>query len=308
MRAEAVRETLAHLIRGEVRLNEPLARHTTLHVGGPADLYIQPSDRAEVILVVRYLIEHDIPWMPLGQGSDLLVSDAGLRCAVVRSGKALRSLQISGGPDHTLIVHAGAGLALPVLAQELKRRGGGGMTFAAGIPGSVGGGIFMNAGAHGGEMKDCVVQVTAVDRYGSIQHYASNELAFAYRHSRFHEDPGFILEAVFQVPQVDPQALAKEMDAHLAYRRATQPLALPSAGSTFRNPPGEKAGRLIEAVGLKGYRIGDAQFSTLHANFIVNLGHATAAQVLALMACAQRRVFEQFGIHLEPELRVLGEP
>jgi len=294
------REELARRVRGEHLRDAPLATRTAIRVGGPADLLVRPADPDALAELLRAVRELGVPLHVLGGGANTLVADAGVRGVVVRvppdlapevaRGEAL--LLCAGHPTSRLWVRAHAlGLV--------------GMEFVAGIPGTLGGALAMNAGTRIGEMKDVVrrVEVATADGAGFLD---ARELGFAYRTCRL--PPGAVATRIeFALRAGDVAASERTMQEDRDQRRRTQPLDKPSFGSTFRNPPGEFAGRLVEGVGLKGHRVGGAMWSDVHANFVVNLGGATARDVLALVNLARLRVKERFGIVLETEVRLVGE-
>ncbi|MGI5840593.1 MAG: UDP-N-acetylmuramate dehydrogenase [bacterium] len=287
---------------GRVRLNEPLAPYTTFRIGGPADALVLPENGNELQTVLRYCADVGLSLFLLGRGSNLLIRDKGIRGVVVKLAGEFNRITVSG----TAIL-AGAGAQLAETARVAQQHGLGGMEFAHGIPGSIGGATVMNAGAYNGEMKDIVTSVRVVDRQGVSQEMDRDAMAFGYRHSVLQGSDLIAIEVRLRLQPADLAAVRAKMDNLAARRRAKQPLDLPSAGSTFRRPPGYYAGTLIEQTGLKGVRIGDAQVSELHAGFIVNLGRATADDVMALIKIVQEKVREKFGVELETELKVVGE-
>lgn len=294
---------------GEIRAGEPLMRHTTLHVGGPADVMVFPDrpDRVERLLAV--CADLGVPVFPLGRGSNLLVQDEGIRGVVVATDR-LNRFRLEDGR-----LEAWAGFTLGGLAVRTTRAGYAGLEFAAGVPGSIGGGVFMNAGAHGGQIAEHVENVGFLPLVSDgdgvrpspsgIEVLDHEACEFSYRHSVFQHRPGIILWALLRLEGGDPEESRQRLRAFQAERRARQPLAWPNCGSVFRNPPGDHAGRLVEAVGGKGRRAGQAQISERHGNFIVNLGGANATDVLALIGWARDRVLEEFGVELELEIRVV---
>lgn len=284
-----------------------MAAHTSLKVGGPADLYAAPQDLADLERLVRVAAEARVPVFVVGAGSNLLVRDGGVRGVVVRLSR-LAAVRLEGDR-----LYAEAGVNLPRLVKHAERRGLSGLEFAAGIPGTVGGAVVMNAGTPQGEMSDVVERVWVLGCDGQLRDYPCDALGFRYRSSRFlagtgrkFPRPGIVVGAVFQLHQRSPAVVEGRVREVTRHRLKTQPLALPNAGSIFKNPPGRHAGRLIEAVGLKGRRVGDAQVSELHANFIVNRGRATARDVLRLIRMIERRVEEVHGVRLEREVQVVG--
>lgn len=287
---------------GKVWINEPLANHTTWRIGGPADLLIQPKDKAALILAVQVIHRHDIPWSVIGRGSNLLVRDGGIRGAVLKVAEGLSHCDFRGEE-----VCVGAGYSMIRLAMETGKMGLTGMEFAGGIPGSVGGAVYMNAGAHGSDLSRILKEAEILFGNGETMVLTNEELQFSYRTSLLQKKKGVVLEATFQLHKGDRKEIAAVLAAYKDRRRQTQPLQMPCAGSVFRNPAGDHAGRLIESAGLKGYRYGGAQISEIHANFIVNRGGATATEVLTLMDHVRCTIREKFGVDLHPEVLVVGE-
>ena len=281
---------------------EPMSRHTYLRLGGPAAYFGTPADLDELDRIARWARGHGLPVRVAGGGSNVLVADEGVRAVVVSLRRACREVAFT--PDHA--VQAGAGVMLPALSRQAAERGLGGLEFAIGIPGSVGGAMQTNAGIGDGRcIADLVrsVEVLRGDRRVTV---GREEITFAYRTSSLRGSGDIVLGARLQLEPRPREAVEAEMRRLLEARQATQPTAEPNAGSVFRNPPGDYAGRLIEAAGCKGRRVGGAQVSTLHANFIVQDGTATTADVTTLMAEVQRRVAEQFGVTLVPEVEWWG--
>ncbi len=290
--------------------NASLADYTTFRVGGPADVLALPTRLDRLATLVRSAHAHGVPVTVLGGGSNVLIRDGGLRGLVVVN--RCRQHRLFEGEDGQPRVWAESGVSLAGLARELIRHGIGGLTWAVSIPGTVGGAVVGNAGAHGGSMADVVESVSLLHEDGAVEQVPASALAYGYRSSAlkaaYQQGVRFpvVLGATLRLTYGDAAALRKEADAFLAHRRRTQPVEA-SVGSIFRNPDGDYAGRLIEAAGLKGARVGDAEVSTVHANFIINRGRARAADVLALMQLVQARVREAFGVELEPEIMVIGE-
>ncbi|MDR3565527.1 MAG: UDP-N-acetylmuramate dehydrogenase [Negativicutes bacterium] len=283
-------------------INEPMARHTTFRIGGPADYLVMPSSPQEVAAVWKVAKECGVPVIALGNGSNVLVLDGGIRGLVVKLGETMSHTQRRG----TTVV-AGAGAVLGDVARYGARHGLTGLEFAVGIPGSIGGAVFMNAGAYDGEMSDVVAAVTAVCPDSSLKRFSHGESCFGYRHSIFQDNGCIICEVELSLKKGENGSIERQMGEFTSRREAKQPVEMPSAGSTFKRPPGYFAGTLIEQTGLKGLRIGGAQVSEKHAGFIVNVGGATASDVLALIREIQRQVKEKFGVPLHPEVQILGE-
>ncbi len=288
--------------QGRLRCEEPLARHTTFRIGGPAEYLVEVASRDELAGVLQLVQAGNLPLYILGNGSNLLVSDAGVRGVVLVLGGELARREITG-----TTVTAGSGYSLPRLALEVSRLGLGGLAFACAIPGTVGGGLLINAGAHGGEMKDVVAAATVMWPDGRLQPLTPAELGLRYRGSSLQATGAIIVDVVFALSPADPADLESRIRHLLERRRDSQPLQFPNAGSIFKNPPGDSAGRLIEQAGCKGWQEGDAQVSPKHANFIVNLGRATARDVISLAFRVQERVQALFGVRLEPEVRIWGD-
>jgi len=299
------RQSLEETFGGRVRFAEPLSRHTSFRIGGPADVWVEVADAVEIRRVQAVASAADLRLFVLGGGTNILVSDAGVRGIVLHLGRPLASVDWRANASG---VHVRAGAALPFkrLVTESVTRDLAGLEFAEGIPGTVGGGLLMNAGAFGGEIADIIEFIDGVAAHGEVQRLPRSVLRFGYRH--FDLPTGFIVTHLEFLLQHGERASirAKREDAKRR-REAHQPLGYPNAGSIFKNPPGEFAGRLIEAVGLKGHRHGGAMVSDQHANFIVNVGGATAADVRALMEEATRRVWATKGVRLEPEIRLVGD-
>ncbi|NRR01386.1 UDP-N-acetylmuramate dehydrogenase [Brevibacillus sp. RS1.1] len=286
----------------KVWTDEPLANHTTWRIGGPADLLIQPKDKASLQKALQIIHRHEIPWSVIGRGSNLLVRDRGIRGAVLKVAEGLSHCEFRGEE-----VCVGAGYSMIRLAVETGKMGLTGMEFAGGIPGTVGGAVYMNAGAHGSDLSRILIEAEVLFENGESKVLSNEELSFSYRTSLLQKQKGIVLEARFQLRTGDRKEIAATLAVNKERRRNTQPLQMPCAGSVFRNPPNDHAGRLIEAAGLKGYQIGGAQVSEKHSNFIVNCGGATAADVLTLINHVRSTILEKNGIDLHPEVLVVGE-
>jgi UDP-N-acetylmuramate dehydrogenase len=285
----------------ELLRNEPMSKHTSWRLGGPADLYFRPASLASLRDFIANL-EPDVPVHFTGLGSNLLVRDGGLRGVVINPGKALGDIERTD----EIQVRAGAGVACTVFARRCAGWGLGPSDFFAGIPGSIGGALKMNAGAFGGETWDCVIEVDTIDRQGQIRKRPKSDYAIAYRHVDGPADEWFIA-ASFEFRQGEAFSLDR-VRALLQERQQKQPLGLPSCGSVFRNPPGMFAAELIDTAQLKGHRVGGAMVSEKHANFIINTGHATAADVERLIAHVRDVVAEKHGVDLDLEVHIIGEP
>ena len=281
---------------------EPMTKHTSFHIGGPAELMAQPQSEAELQSLLLKAAEAAVPVTLVGNGSNLLVRDKGIRGLVIKLGSMLRDIKVSGN-----VLTFGSGVSLAQASKKAAELGLSGMEFAVGIPGSIGGAVYMNAGAYDGEMSKVVKSVRVMDAAGEVSELSAGELDFGYRHSALQGSSKIVTSVTVELSAGDKQAIAEKM-ADFSNRRITkQPLELPSAGSMFKRPPGYFAGTLIDQTGLKGYTVGGAQVSTKHAGFVVNIGGATAADVLQLISDVQAKVFAAHGVKLEPEVLVLGE-
>ena len=280
--------------------DEPMAKHTSFRIGGPARRMAFPKTREQLVVLAGLLQEAGIEPLLLGNGTNLLVADEGLDTVVINTSAQLSRVEQTGECELT----ADAGVSLCQLALFAWKQGLAGLAFAHGIPGTLGGGVVMNAGAYGGELKDVIADVTALYPDG-VRTFTADEMGFSYRHSAFSSGEGIVLGAKLKLEPGDPNAIKAKMDELMARRKASQPLEFPSAGSTFKRPPGHYAGPLIESCGLKGARIGGAEVSCKHAGFVVNAGGATCADVLALMEKVQKTVFDTYGVLLEPEVKIV---
>lgn len=287
---------------GTVREQEPLSSHTTIKIGGPADLFIEPSSIENLAKVMEVIKEAGIKWTAIGRGSNLLVSDKGIEGAVIKLGAGLDHLDVNGTK-----ITVGGGVSVVSLAMAMSRKGLSGLEFASGIPGSVGGAVYMNAGAHGSDVSKILEKAHVLFEDGTIEWLSVDEMDFSYRTSVLQKKrPGIVLEAVFQLKEGDKDAIIAEIKKNKDYRKETQPWSSPCAGSIFRNPLPEYAGQLIEKAGLKGHRIGGAKISEMHGNFIVNAGNAKAEDVLALIEHVKATILDLYGIKMETEVEIIG--
>lgn len=298
--------------------DEPMKKHTTFRIGGPADYYAEP-DVSQISKLIEIAKACDMPVAVIGNGSNLLVGDKGIRGLVIGIGKGLSAIEVteavaqqSTAQDFTAqgnghVITAGAGAILAAVAAKVAEASLSGLEFASGIPGSVGGAVVMNAGAYGGEIKDVLIDATVLTAEGELKTVTRDELDLSYRHSIVPEKGYIVLSARFMLTP-KPQDEIKSYMAELRAKRVEkQPLEYPSAGSTFKRPEGYFAGKLIMDAGLRGYSVGDAQVSGKHCGFVVNKGEATAADVLTLIKDVQETVLKQFGVKLEPEVKMIGE-
>ena len=299
---ENIKKLISEKILGDVSLNVPLKEHTSFKIGGVADLFVCPNNLMELLNVLRILKENNVSYFLFGAGSNLLISDKGVRGAVIKLGDGF---DYAHAKDDYIL--AGAGVSLATLATVAKNAELCGLEFASGIPGSLGGALFMNAGAYGGEMKDVVTEVSFVDKDGIVKTISCEECDFGYRKSVFSSGDKIIISAKITLKKGNKEEISKTMRELNAKRKEKQPLEYPSAGSTFKRPEGHFAGSLIEQSGLKGYSIGGAQVSEKHAGFVINTGNATAHDVCELIEYVQKVVFEKFSVRLEPEVRITGE-
>ena len=293
-----LRSALPGLERHE---NEPMAAHCSFRIGGPARLMACPASGAQAAALLRFLRERGAPVELMGKGTNLLVADGGLDAVVVRLGEAISEAGLLPGDR----VRAGAGISLAKLAVFAADAGLSGLEFAHGIPGSLGGAVFMNAGAYGGEMKDVLQSAELALPDGTVSEVPAQELELSYRHSALEGSGALVTAATLKLTPAQPEDIRARMRELMEKRRASQPLDLPSAGSTFKRPAGGYAAALIDQAGLKGFAIGGAQVSEKHAGFVVNRGGATFEDVLRLMAHIEKTVFEKSGVRLEPEVRIL---
>ncbi len=283
-------------------VQEPMSRHTSFRIGGPADLLAQPQSEQELAVLLAKAAANAVPVTLVGNGSNLLVRDKGIRGLVIKLGNMLNDIVIN---DNSITF--GSGVSLAMASRRAAELALSGLEFAVGIPGSIGGAVYMNAGAYDGEMSKVVTSVRVMDAAGQVEALPASALDFAYRRSALQGSGRIVTAVTVELTPGDKQAIADKM-ADFSNRRITkQPLELPSAGSMFKRPPGYFAGTLIDQTGLKGYTVGGAQVSSKHAGFVVNVGGATCADVLQLIADVQDKVFAAHGVHLEPEVLVLGE-
>ena len=285
----------------QVLVEEPMSKHTTFRIGGNADVFVSTT-MEQLPDIVKTAKNNHVPITIIGNGSNLLVGDKGIRGLVVSFGKEAEVLSVEGTK-----MTIGAGCLLSKAAAEAARRGLSGLEFASGIPGSLGGAIVMNAGAYGGEMKDVVVSSMVYTPEGEIKELTAEELEFSYRHSCIPEQNYIVLSATVQLQPKEERLIREEMADYRNRRIEKQPLEYPSAGSTFKRPEGYFAGKLIQDAGLRGYSVGGAQVSEKHCGFVINKGDASAADVLQLIQDVQDKVYEAFQVKLEPEVKMIGE-
>lgn len=302
MKQEIIQRFLDILGEGKVLLQEPMSRHTTFRIGGPADVFLIPESMEDMGEGIRICREENLPYFILGNGSNLLVSDQGYRGVVIQTYKNMAKIQVEGTS-----IRAQSGASLSAVAAAAREASLEGFEFAAGIPGTLGGAVVMNAGAYGGEMKDVLKEATVLTKEGEIKRIPLEELELGYRTSVVKTAGYIVLEAVISLEKGDQEAIRGRMQELAKKRISKQPLEYPSAGSTFKRPEGYFAGKLIMDAGLRGYQVGGAQVSEKHCGFVINAGNATAQDVCTLMQDVQQKVMEKFGVKLEPEVRFLGD-
>ena len=285
-----------------VHTDEPMSRHTTFRIGGNADYFVKPGNADEVAAVIAVCREYNIPYFILGNGSNLLVSDDGYRGMIINIMDNMDSVTVDGR-----IITAQAGAMLVRVSVMARDNALTGLEFASGIQGTIGGAVYMNAGAYGGEMKNVVKTVRAIDEYGRIYELDSEKMDFSYRHSIVEERKLIVLEVTLELEHGSREAIDDRMKELAEARRSKQPLEYPSAGSTFKRPEGYFAGKLIMDAGLRGYSVGGAQVAEKHCGFVINKGGATASDVVELIRDVQHDVDDKFGVTLEPEVKMLGE-
>ncbi len=289
------------LRENQIKINEPMSRHTTFGIGGPADCFVMPETLEELQKIVKKVNEESIPLFVLGGGANLLVRDKGIRGVVVHMGR-MQKMECDG--SH---LHAFAGVSTAAVAKRAMEHGLSGMEFAAGIPGSIGGAAYMNAGAYDGEMAEVVESVISCDSKGNIVLHSGKELDYGYRHSLFMQNKEIIIEVVMNLSPGCIEQIKMKMDDFNDRRRTKQPLEKKSAGSTFKRPAGHFVGQMIEELGLKGFSVGDAKVSTKHAGFLINDGKASCSDMIALIHEVQKRVEEKYKVKLKTEVQIIGE-
>ena len=300
IKEEIVRELYAIAGEDAVQTAEPMKNHTTFRVGGPADYFVAPHTEEEIRKIVALCEEKEIPWFVTGNGSNLVVSDEGYHGVILSVYKNFQGIEVEGNR-----IRAKAGSMLVSISQAAREAGLSGMEFASGIPGTLGGGVRMNAGAYGGEMSQVVTTVTVVNRNGEIMELDNSTMEYGYRTSVIQNQSFVVTKVTFRLQPGDPEQIAAKMEELAIRRREKQPLEYPSAGSTFKRPEGHFAGQLIMEAGLRGYSVGGAKVSEKHCGFIINTGKATAEDVKDVIWEVQRRVKERFHVELEPEIKFL---
>ncbi|MDQ0482800.1 UDP-N-acetylmuramate dehydrogenase [Guptibacillus hwajinpoensis] len=299
-RLSRLAETLRKEDVGRIRVHEPMSKHTTIRIGGPADLLIEPKNTESLKKIMMAIHEHDVKWRAIGRGSNLLVSDKGIDGVVIKLGKGMDDLELNGTE-----LRVAGGYSLIKLVTLISKEGLSGLEFAGGIPGSVGGAVYMNAGAHGADISDILTKALVLFKDGSLEWLTNKEMEFSYRTSILQQRSGIVVEAIFDLKKGNKDSIIEEMNKNKDYRSDTQPWKEPCCGSVFRNPLPNHAGKLVEQSGLKGHRIGGAQISSLHGNFIVNVGGAKADDVLALINLVKMTVKDRYDIDLQTEVEIV---
>lgn len=300
---QKIRQRFYELLGEEsVLTDEPMSRHTTFRIGGPADYFLLPENYESIRGIIEICKEENLPYFILGNGSNLLVSDSGYRGVIIQLYRNMGEIAVEGTE-----IRASSGALLSAIAAAAKNASLTGFEFAGGIPGTLGGAVVMNAGAYGGELKDVLKEVTAMTQDGEILHIPAEKLEMGYRTSIVKKAGYIVLEAVISLKEGNQEEIKAYMRDLTERRTSKQPLEYPSAGSTFKRPTGYFAGKLIMDSGLRGYQVGGAQVSEKHCGFVINTGNATAADVIQLMKDVSQKVQEQFGVALEPEVKFLGE-
>jgi UDP-N-acetylmuramate dehydrogenase len=293
---------LAEKVKGQCRFNEPMARHTSFKIGGPADLLVVPSDEEDLQIILSFINKHKLPYMAFGNGTNLLVLDGGIRGVVIKMTAGFRTMENRSG-----VIAVGAGFSLPRLVEKAAEMSLSGLEWGVGIPGSLGGALVMNAGAYGGQMSDMVKKVWGYTPQGDKLSIKASAINFGYRHSEY--PSGFTIAGTeMELKELHSKKIKSVMENWMGKRQRNQPLSLPSAGCIFKNPSGDSARRLIAVSGLRGKIIGGARVSTKHANFIVNQGGAKARDVIKLIDVVKEKTYRETGFELIPEVKMIGEP
>ncbi len=300
---ENIENKLSHIVGDHnIKIDEPMSKHTTFRIGGAARFFVTPQTVEQLRQLVVFCKDSDIPYFILGHGSNLLVRDDGMSCVVIQLYKNFADFSIED-----CRVNAQAGVMLSRLGNALKEAELTGFEFAAGIPGTLGGAVVMNAGAYGGEMKDIVESVQLMDSDGNILEKSVQEMDFSYRHSIVEDKNYIVLGAVLKLQHGDLKIIEERMEELATARKTKQPLEFPSAGSTFKRPQGYFAGKLIMDAGLRGYQVGGAQVAEKHCGFVINKGDATAEDVMQLIEDVKKKVYDTFQVELEPEVKIVGD-
>lgn len=290
------------ITKGEILIDESMKKHTYFKLGGPADILVLPETIEEISNIIKLCNDNEIDYYIIGNGTNLLVRDKGIRGVVIKIDDNFNNIGVNGN-----IIKAQAGCLISRIAKLALKNSLAGFEGCSGIPGSLGGAVAMNAGAYGTEMKDVIKTVKCINQDGNILEFSNEDMKFGYRHSRVFEDKLIVVEAEIELEFGDFNKIKNQMDDLTNRRNTKQPINMPSAGSTFKRPEGDYASRLIDVAGLKGVRYGGAQVSEKHCGFVVNLGNATCEDVLYLIDFIQKTVKDKHGVHLDPEVRIIGE-
>lgn len=290
------------LDKDSIKYNEPMKKHTTMKVGGPCDCMVEPSSIEEIQKVLEYVKENNIKYYIIGNGSNLLVKDEGVHALIIKIANKFSGFEVNGE-----YIKAYSGCSVPKLSQIAKENSLSGLEFACGIPGSVGGGIRMNAGAYGSEMVNVVEKVGFLDENGNLKEIDGKDAHFTYRHSMFVDNPQYVVVyAIYKLVKGNKEEISKIMEENMNSRKQKQPIEYPNFGSVFKRPEGYFVGKLVDDCGLKGYKIGGAQVSTKHSGFMINIGDATCKDVLDLIEYVKEKVYEKFNVKLQEEVVILG--
>lgn len=290
------------LSQDSIKYNEPMKKHTTMRVGGPCDCMVEPSSIEEIQKIVEYSKKNNIKYYVIGNGSNLLVKDEGVNALIIKISNKFSTVEVNG--EH---IKAYSGCSVPKLSQIAKENSLSGLEFACGIPGSVGGGIRMNAGAYGSEMVNVVEKVGFLDENGNLNEIDGKDANFTYRHSMFVENPEYVVVyAIYKLQKGNKEEISRVMEENMNSRKQKQPIEYPNFGSVFKRPEGYFVGKLVDDCGLKGYKIGGAQVSTKHSGFMINAGDATCKDVLDLIEYVKEKVYEKFNVKLQEEVVILG--
>ncbi|MDO5520599.1 MAG: UDP-N-acetylmuramate dehydrogenase [bacterium] len=309
---ELIYNKLLQIVGAEnLLVDEPMSKHTTFRIGGPADYFAMPETKEQVVELVKACKEANLDFYIIGNGSNLLVGDLGYRGVIIQIGSNMASYEMkeercADEDSAKYLVTVGAGLMLSKLSNLVANEGMKDFEFASGIPGTIGGAVTMNAGAYGGQIEDVLIEATVVDENGEIKTLSNEELELGYRTSIIQKKPYIVLEAKFMFEKGDIVAIKDRIKELSKQRREKQPLEFPSAGSTFKRPEGYFAGKLVDDCGLRGYRVGNIMVSEKHCGFVINAGGGTAAEVMTLVRDVQKKVFEEYNVHLETEIRMIG--
>lgn len=305
MQTAAIQQRLLMGLPAEmIRENEPMASHTTFRIGGPCDLFISPETEEQIVFCIQTLRQMGVPMLVMGNGSNMLVRDGGVRACVVKINSSGAEIQVD---RQAKTLYAGAGESMMAIANRCIQEGLTGQEFASGIPGTLGGAVMMNAGAYEHEIGEIIQSVRVLTKEGEVREVSQADMRFGYRTSAATTNQWVVLGATLQLQQAEPEQVKAKVADFTRRRRAKQPLMYASAGSTFKRPQGHFAAKLIDDAGLKGARVGQAQVSEMHAGFVINRGGASAKDVLALMAQIQQTVQQRFGVALQPEVKIIGE-